>query len=333
MRKLLLLLLVVCSINAMAQKRVKSFSAPLNLEGVPVNFTGSLEYNDEGNPSSFAIGITINYMGTEQNIPVLSTSYGYDNNSLTQNVDMSSMDISNMSTTAALENGLAKSLSYSVDGKNYSYEFDYDNGKLVSIAGDDEDGTDVNADLAWDNGNLTKYSSIVKGDSSTTINFEYSDVKSDPALNCILSFFIENQLTENSFAGLTPVKFFGLTCNNLPSKLYGAFYDKDEDTGEQTVENDTINLSYTIGDDGYVSKVTIDGADIDLDDETSIQNVDLNITWEDIPTSGLSSVKTVNNAVAGDEYYSLDGVKLPTLKQGINIVRHSDGTVQKLVVK
>lgn len=333
MRKFLLLLLVICSINAVAQKRIKSFSAPINYSDFPVNLTGTIDYNDEGNPSVFSLGMSINYMGYEQNIPIFTTTYSYGEDSLSQSTDLSSMGEGTLITSSSLSNGKAKTITYNIDDKSYSYDFDYENDHLVSIAGDDEDGIDVNADLVWDNGNLINYYSIVNGDSSTKITFDYSDVPSDPVLNSILALFIENQLTANAYAGLTPVKYFGLTCKNLPSRLSGVIYSKDEDTGEQTIDKDTIDFVYTVGNDGFVNKVTAKGIDLDLDEETTVHDMDINITWEDVPATGVSSIKSSSKAVGKDEYYSIEGRVLPSPRKGLNIIHHADGTVQKVILK
>lgn len=337
MRRFLSILLVVfCSLNVIAQKRLKSFSAPISYMDVPVNLYGSLDYNDEGNPSKLSVGMRINYMGSEQNFPFLSDAYSYQiKNFINQTVDLSQLGEGNLSTVASLLDGHVVSLTYTKESIAYSYDIYYDeNNHLSSIAGTNETGQDVNCDLVWNaDGNLANLSTIINGDSSSTVTFEYIDVKADPALNSIISMVVENTITDNAFITLTPVKYFGLTCSNLPSKVYSVSYTKDDDTSEFSIEKDTLSFDYTIGDDGYVSKVTAKGVDMELDDDDTVDNLDFNLTWEDIPVTGISSVKSSLPLKGTDEYFSLDGTRITSPRKGVNIVHHADGSVQKFFLK
>ena len=55
-----------------------------------------------------------------------------------------------------------------------------------------------------------------------------------------------------------------------------------------------------------------------------------NITIFAIYTDGVSAVQDDNPDA---EYYQLNGMKRNNLKRGINIIRTSDGTTRKVVVK
>lgn len=56
-----------------------------------------------------------------------------------------------------------------------------------------------------------------------------------------------------------------------------------------------------------------------------------NISWYSV-TSGINGV-TTNTAAATKSYFSLDGKRLAAPQKGINIVKMSDGTVRKVIVK
>lgn len=332
MRKFLLFLLVFTSINAFAQKRLKSFSAPINYMDMPLSINGSLDYDSDGRPSQLSLDMGINYMGYVQNMPIVSLGYSYGENSISQSVNVQSDPSENYSTTGTLANGKVNNLTYNVGSKSYSYDLYYEGSNLVSIAGTNEDGADVNSDIEWDNGNISSAATIINGDSAYLVKIEYSDVAADPALNCFLSNYIESPLTDNSFLGLSPVSYYGLTCRNLPSKIITIDYDKEDD-GTFTVESDTTQLSYTLGDDGYVSKVTLSGLDLEIDEGSSVSSLDLNLTWEDSPVAGISSVTKSEIAKGPDSYYSLDGAKLSLPRRGLNIIRHKDGSTNKVIIK
>ena len=44
-------------------------------------------------------------------------------------------------------------------------------------------------------------------------------------------------------------------------------------------------------------------------------------------------VKTIQNVQRKDDYYQLNGVKLNKLQKGVNIIRYTDGTTRKVLVK
>ena len=51
------------------------------------------------------------------------------------------------------------------------------------------------------------------------------------------------------------------------------------------------------------------------------------------PASGIENLTTGNGAQTVVGIYSLDGVKLNSLRKGINIIKMSDGSVKKVLVR
>ena len=55
------------------------------------------------------------------------------------------------------------------------------------------------------------------------------------------------------------------------------------------------------------------------------------VALKDDPKTGITDVN--QNNTTGKQYYSLDGKRMVTLQRGLNIVKLSNGTTRKVVVK
>lgn len=325
MRKTLLLLTLLCALTASAQKRLKSFSAPLTVtfdgQAFTVNMTGDLSYDSNGDLS--VLKLNMGMMGTTQEF--LSVNYIYGENDLMQTYTSDGEEA--MSTEAALTNGLATSLTYNIDGKSYPFTLTYNDGKLASIEGTNEDSTLVRNDLTWENGNLKSETVSENGTATGRLDFTYGTVRANEALNAIIAYMVESPLMENSLIALTPVKYYGLASAYAPEKI-----TVSELGGEDSNTQD-INIAYTQGADGLPSGFNISGIELELDEDIPpITSVDVSLTWEDDPTSAIAGVSTTAETQPMG-YYTLDGRSLDKPAHGLNIVRYADGTSKKVIVK
>ena len=55
------------------------------------------------------------------------------------------------------------------------------------------------------------------------------------------------------------------------------------------------------------------------------------LTDEDPKPTGIQSIN--NNVITGKRYYSLDGKQTTTPQRGLNIIKMSDGTTKKVIMK
>lgn len=119
--------------------------------------------------------------------------------------------------------------------------------------------------------------------------------------------------------------------------------------GEETVINGTETMSILPGDDSSVSMwlasslgeipvtvvATFDGTNCKATVIADGSSTYFAQKWECwFNHSGTSGIESVNAASQGETYYDLQGIKLGAPEKGrICIVRHSDGTVSKRLVK
>ena len=108
--------------------------------------------------------------------------------------------------------------------------------------------------------------------------------------------------------------------------------------------NNSVNPTITAGEDQEYTYTATLPTTSPIQDKTKLKAVVLlidrtngtivNATQSAIAdfATGIQSV-TIDNGMSSDEWFDLSGRKLQTSQKGINIIRMSDGTVKKVLVK
>ncbi|MDE5877770.1 MAG: hypothetical protein K2H47_09795 [Muribaculaceae bacterium] len=86
-------------------------------------------------------------------------------------------------------------------------------------------------------------------------------------------------------------------------------------------------FTYMDGSDFYMFFVN-EYTDDDWEDHAAIMTVKI-----DGISTGIENINTDNNSIGQTEYYNLSGMRISKPLPGLNIVRHKDGTTQKVLMK
>lgn len=323
MRKMLLTMMLFSTLAAGAQKRLVGFEAPVTYKGEQVNFAGRVSWLEDGRPDQFRAGMSLD----GQFFPVTVTQFTYADDKIlhttyeweqSENYEYAEPTVA---LTASLENGKANNVSYVSGYDEYAFDMTYnEEGQLVGVHGYDEWELETDGKLTWENGNLTSMS-VRKGpeyEKYQTMEITYEDAPSTLPVNALLSYFVEGQLTKNRIFGLTPFKPFGLEFANLPSTL-------------SRPDVPTVEFTYTYDEDGDVNSIVMDGLLFQLDQWTYVGHLEVELLYEDVPVTGVSTPKMVKSTE--EQVYNMGGQRVNARQRGLNIVRGTDGRVSKVLVR
>lgn len=190
-----------------------------------------------------------------------------------------------------------------------TYTFSYTDGRLSGVRIDDtEHGVTDTETIAitYTDGNITR------------INYTYSD---DPT---------DNETAEYTYSGVANTGNL-----RLLNSLYGIDMDNLEyvaqaghmglapaglPTGIKFIDSDGVqsgNVTWTLDSDGYPTRLNAAGNNRDY----------IVFTWESDP-AGIAEVAPEKSGA--DAFYTLQGVRVERPSQGIFIVRHADGSCEKI---
>lgn len=321
MRKTLLTLMLLSTVAAVAQKRVKGFTAPVYYYGYTMDLTGKLTYYEDGRLAGFSLGL--GFMGQHED--VTGVGIEYPEGKIVHSLYVSQQEDPLEKSEATLTDGLAYGVSYTVGTDTYNFDLEYDDkGHLVSVYGKDEIASDAQEDLVWENGNVKKITVSKDGRQERLLTFDYTDYPSTPFVNGLISMLVESSLTDNNHFGFTPVKNFGLECANLPAQIAST------DGSANSDDLSLFTFDYEHDANGYLTTVVMDGFDLELDDDFVINTLEMTLQWEDDPTA-IAAPKTEKQT--GERVYNMNGQRVDGRQRGLNIVQGIDGSIRKVLVK
>lgn len=321
MRKTLLTLMLLSTVAAVAQKRVKGFTAPVYYYGYTMDLTGKLTYYEDGRLAGFSLGL--GFMGQHED--VTGVGIEYPEGKIVHSLYVSQQEDSLEKSEATLTDSLAYGVSYTVGADTYNFDLEYDDkGHLVSVYGKDEMASDAQEDLVWENGNVKKITVSKDGRQERLLTFDYTDYPSTPFVNGLISMLVESSLTDNNHFGFTPVKNFGLECANLPAQIVST------DGSANSDDLSLFTFDYEHDANGYLTTVVMDGFDLELDDDFVINTLEMTLQWEDDPTA-IAAPKTEKQT--GERVYNMNAQRVDGRQRGLNIVQGIDGSIRKVLVK
>jgi hypothetical protein len=305
--------LMMFAMTANAQKRITkiTFADGSNC---------SLFYNQDGNPSKISEENFDEY--THKVSYTADLNYEYSTDKIVANATFNEDGNGGTATrTSNIANGLITDEVLKVSYNNASdpytdtMNYEYDSQKqLVKYTQKGTSDPEMVYSINWKDGNIVSGTIKKNGNDVATFTCEYDDKVSTsdfgafefPAFSFIM--YEVNPPLAQSMAG-----YYGKTCkNHLLKFTYTTLtgYENDFDNINQTVETDA---------DGYEIKMN------DLEDEmTSV------ITWGEI--SGISSaISSSDKSVKA--YYNMNGMLTERPAKGLNIVKYTDGTTRKVVIK
>ncbi len=313
--------MLLSTVAAMAQKRVKGFTAPVYYYGYTMDLTGKLTYDDDGRFTGISLGL--GFMGQHED--VTGVEIEYPEGKIVHTLYVSQQGEPLEKSEATLVDGLVYGVSYTEGTDTYNFDLEYDDkGRLVSVCGMDEIASDTQGDLVWENGNVKKMTVSKGGRQERLLTFDYTDHPSTPFVNGLISMLVESSLTDNSIFGFTPVKNFGLQCANLPAQIVCT---------DGSANSDDLSLytfEYEHDANGYVTTVVMDGFDLELDEDFVINTLEMALQWEDDPTA-IAAPKTEKQT--GERFYNMNGQRVEGRQRGLNIVQGTDGSIRKVLVK
>ncbi len=219
------------------------------------------------------------------------------------------------------DKGRALKVTDSFSGMNF-YEFSYDNSN--NLIGVKENLGDYVSEktLIWENGNVVKVNGVeaYEGEEGIgmSVDVQYTDATHpSPLLNKggVIGSTNVFYCGLDEMGLLSFLQFMNLVGNgvkNLP--FYAVIY-------YATSSSYDFSFDYVLDSDGYPVEV------IEKENDETLHNY---YTWGEIELG-------IEDAVSGERkpvgVYDINGVKLSEYRKGINIVRYSDGSCEKVVVK
>ena len=316
MKQYLLFLLIISVTNTFSQsKRVQAIT---DYERGEFYSKVSYTYDSEGRLSRS------DFQGEDGPGDQLIMDFMYEGNTIT--IDVGGTSIRDLSRSVIhLDQGRATSMEvYGVggDGKtpDYSdcttYQFEYDgNGQITRV---DMDYDTV--EMTWSNGNLIKAHGMEKDERSPfiwTYDYEFGD-QDNPTLNPfffeILEDFVEYNLVYTQH--YLP-QYFGKRSKKLISKL------TDHSSEGSKTSTRVYVFSYVLDSDGDIKELII------VREDRSGEYIHYYVDYEG--TSGISHLTHDSGKIQA--IYDMGGVKRDYISKGMNIIKHSDGTTSKIVIK
>lgn len=302
---LLLLISILLPFTGFAEKVLVGIS-----DGEDVAST--IEYNQQGKVVKISGGAVNDYI----NVEVDWTKFNDGFVSLAMNIEGISFNLD------VLLDNKGRAIKVADPSINaYLYEFSYDENNNLITANTNLDDYIAKKTLVWENGNLVKITGneiYEDGSTPVSVNIQYTDVSHPQAIDNkgeiiggLLSFGVDT----DDFGILSFMQMMGLIGNrskNLPVSAVARW------EGYPSFQS---NFSYVLDSEGYPIEATTE------EDGEVMHNY---FTWGDIQL-GIEDALNPDKTVVG--IYDLNGIKLTEPKKGINIIRYSDGTTQKLVVE
>lgn len=204
---------------------------------------------------------------------------------------------------------------------NYNYAFSYDaSNQLMKIAaGEDANTKEYEYVLSWTNGNITSIKHYHLGQLNGEVQIDYYADIDNKYLQAIIHplhhvLDYENMVPYGQMFG----DFYGAMTKNLPKSVKyiavpGASYFAYSPDDDYTIQ-------YVGGENGYFEKVIV---------TTGGETSELLLEW--VSSTGISTAPM--NARTPEAFYNVSGVRRQSLQRGLNIVKSSDGSVRKMIVR
>lgn len=192
----------------------------------------------------------------------------------------------------------------------YPASISYDGNKIVRVANVDDYGVGT---MAWNGDNPSEwYSYDSSGKEREHTIYTYNTLATHPIMHAIFGFWYSEPSMHDLFESLFLYPYYG----DLPKGLFEkiVYTENQKDTFE-------YDFTYETNADGDVVKAIVTrGSKVKT----------YTFEWE-----GTSAINSVTAAQTGtDTFYSLDGQHFNnTPGSGLVIVRHSDGTVAKVIMR
>lgn len=213
--------------------------------------------------------------------------------------------------------GRALKVTDHLSGTNF-YEFSYDSNDNLVWFKEEVEGYSTEKNLTWETGNIVKINGVEDGNTAITIDINYTDtahpmpIENKGEVVGGVYVFVSGVDDVGLLSFLQLMGFIGNRPKNLP------FYAVSLTAGESPYD---YSFDYVLDSDGYPVEV------IEKENDETLHNY---YTWGEIELG-------IEDAVSGERkpvgVYDINGVKLSEHRKGINIVRYSDGSCEKVVVK
>lgn len=201
------------------------------------------------------------------------------------------------------------------------YRLSYDSENQLTGVSEDLGDETSNMNVSWENGNIMKITGTEKYDNKTdnyTVEMFYTDANhATPIPN------------KGEFVGAGYT--FGLEIDRAGLINVLQLFKL---TGKQVKDLPLKAVLYTEGEAPYVCtveyKLDADGYPIEGHEKQNGEDDYTYFTWGEA-TGGIADINTENRTISG--YYNLNGIRLEAPAQGINIVRYSDGSCEKMIMR
>ena len=168
----------------------------------------------------------------------------------------------------------------------------------------------MTGEILWTGNNLSESITYITADDvRTRAILTPSSLTADPLSRCLFGLGMYNEF------GIVFYKNYGELPENLISSVQTIYYNEGGYIVNKT-------YTYEFDSDGYVTKAVLDDTDEGVYTYT--------LVWE-ANTAAVDKVRSVSSEP--QDFYDLKGGKHQQPAHGLNIVRMSDGTIRKVVVR
>lgn len=321
-KHLLLSVLLLSSLSVMAQQarisRVVSFTPNEDDTTLPADTTTQqFTYTADGKIATTNIKM-VEYDSEGRTTTNVNLAFTYSGNTITGKADLSATKPGGATSTSTenivytLTNGLITKEQLTGSGESGTYQYTYDaDNRLKAITYSTAGEADETTTVTWNNGNITDMMQASDGQNLQHYVYTYTSEEGSEQIKAF-----ESPLNELSdFEWFTPgymasMGYYGKLCSALThtSEIRTVDYDSEYD-GEVYTYNYGFNADGT-----RVQKVECAGTTTE-------------ITWTD-ETNGIHTT-TIKGGTS--RIFNLNGIRLPELQHGINIIRLTDGSVHKML--